>query len=818
MSMIASSSGNIAYTQLFSGKKLKRMINDTDPHSLVNREGIVEYVSEVVSSAKKRRLEEEGNVDENHLELQDGGGKLTHVVDSQAVWEQGAGETKLTDATGAGSLTTTVDASGVATIDSSGEKVIINNNLELQNGNMVFTGDVNAQITLGFGDSELFPQFISTSSDDSSLDGNTIKLWTGDKTENGVFPTNAILGLTVANGQCKQANAPVAGEDLCNKTYVDGGYGERLYNRGKYGATLNESGVTDSIKTTALGGTSVLTECRGLAWNGKYFMATSFQPLPGAVHFFDHQGNPVKDEFGNTSRPLTGAVHGAVWDGSLLWVVSPYNNANILAFNMSGPTVITECTFDIPGNPQVHNIGYAEGLLYVVTNSYMTDRRMICYRWEGGNNMTEIFNIDVNPYPSADPPVIGMTAVQGITYDGEHLWLCGSDIYRCDLDGTNIVTIPISAIEGNPYYGGWVWTGKNIVALNFISNILVALNVEKNTVYADKLEVKGAVQGVAFNTNNNYVSGLKNGQPLPDSVIQTIPPTAVSVKVSQMSSSSLGASIRDIAWNGQHYLVTDTSGSVYLFDSELNPVTDKFGRTSIDLTGSSSTNGAAWDGSIFWCISHDHILTGWDLSTNPVTQVASYSFDALPNVTQAVGYAEGLLYLFHDTTTLKGLKWDGTMNGFSVVINTTLALAFSYVNGIAYDGRHLYCQNYSGELRQFKLDGSVVQTWNGTQFQFFSAPTLAGLTWNGENLVCANIASSGSGLYAIHRSKEIFASTVVQDRLSVNGQTVTSDIVLTSTGIQFPNLPSFPASAFEGTLIFKGGQFQYYDGTTWNAL
>jgi hypothetical protein len=66
-------------------------------------------------------------------------------------------------------------------------------------------GDANpvnskAQITMGYNGTTDYPQFIHTRHNAGSNLYNTIELWTSDGTQAGTFPANAILGLTVTNG------------------------------------------------------------------------------------------------------------------------------------------------------------------------------------------------------------------------------------------------------------------------------------------------------------------------------------------------------------------------------------------------------------------------------------------------------------------------------------------------------------------------------------------------------------------------------------------------------------------------------------------
>ena len=54
-------------------------------------------------------------------------------------------------------------------------------------------------ITIGYGTTGKYPHFIHTRHNSSGIN-NAIEFYTCDGTENGVFPTNAVLGLNIENG------------------------------------------------------------------------------------------------------------------------------------------------------------------------------------------------------------------------------------------------------------------------------------------------------------------------------------------------------------------------------------------------------------------------------------------------------------------------------------------------------------------------------------------------------------------------------------------------------------------------------------------
>jgi hypothetical protein len=72
-------------------------------------------------------------------------------------------------------------------------------NLVTRNGD-ANPNNTKPQITMGYAGTTDYPQFIHTRHNAGSNLYNTIEMWTSDGTQAGTFPANAILGLTVTNG------------------------------------------------------------------------------------------------------------------------------------------------------------------------------------------------------------------------------------------------------------------------------------------------------------------------------------------------------------------------------------------------------------------------------------------------------------------------------------------------------------------------------------------------------------------------------------------------------------------------------------------
>ena len=67
------------------------------------------------------------------------------------------------------------------------------------------------QIVMGYAGTTDYPQFVHTIHNAGTAVNNKIEFWTSDGTQAGTFPANAILGLTVTNGNITSGNANISG-------------------------------------------------------------------------------------------------------------------------------------------------------------------------------------------------------------------------------------------------------------------------------------------------------------------------------------------------------------------------------------------------------------------------------------------------------------------------------------------------------------------------------------------------------------------------------------------------------------------------------
>ena len=88
----------------------------------------------------------------------------------------------------------------------------------------IFTkGDPNpsfsqAQLTFGYNGTTNYPHFVHTTHNAGAAAINAIHFYTSDGTQNGVFPTNGVLGLTVSNGSISVPTSVIFGDSSVQTT------------------------------------------------------------------------------------------------------------------------------------------------------------------------------------------------------------------------------------------------------------------------------------------------------------------------------------------------------------------------------------------------------------------------------------------------------------------------------------------------------------------------------------------------------------------------------------------------------------------------
>jgi hypothetical protein len=113
---------------------------------------------------------------------------------------------------GSNSISTTgnVSASDLSATGNASVLTLTTRNGDSQNSN------ASPQIIMGYAGTGNYPQFIHTTHNANSPVNNNIEFWTSDGTQAGTFPANAVLGLTVSNGNISSGNISTTGNVLGN--------------------------------------------------------------------------------------------------------------------------------------------------------------------------------------------------------------------------------------------------------------------------------------------------------------------------------------------------------------------------------------------------------------------------------------------------------------------------------------------------------------------------------------------------------------------------------------------------------------------------
>jgi len=149
------------------------------------------------------------------------------------------------------------------------------------------------------------------------------------------------------------------------------------------------------------------------------------------AYFYDANFNLIKNEAGNTYFQLNGDnPHGGAFDGSSYFVYC-YGSGNdeIRQYDIATGTHIG--TFDLGYNASGYCIEYANGCFYTIAS----DGYLYCWTFDG-NSFTQKWTRDISG-------TIGVHSMQGLTFDGQYLWMCYHDdtnIYKFDLDGNYLAS------------------------------------------------------------------------------------------------------------------------------------------------------------------------------------------------------------------------------------------------------------------------------------------------------------------------------------------------------------------------------------------
>ena len=419
------------------------------------------------------------------------------------------------------------------------------------------------------------------------------------------------------------------------------GSGTRLTSDGTFGV---------AVQRIPLGG-----NCTGVAWNGSYIYVLEHGAYEDATLM---KLDPVTGVVVESSTIHANNLMGLTWDGDHFWAVSHNKDAlanpagsssNLYEFDASG-NVIRQ--FATPGPLRWEST--EKGLAWDGTDLWLVDV-------DRNTNAYKIFKIDPTDgsYRVDEAiPLDGIAYPEGLTFDGEYLWLSdqyspetpgGGNLYKIHPRTKAIVAkIPVQGLntewpgEGDLAFDGrYIWQTRNT---DGVYKIDVGV-IPTAAVVRSYFGAWGNNTGVAW--KDGYLYGVEHGAYY-DATLMKIDPVSGAV----VESTALHANnLMGLAWDGTNFWAVShnkdpnaspqgNSHNLYEFDSAGN-VIQAFATPGPEQW-ESTEKGLTWDGSSLWLVDVDAATNAYKLfKIDPVT--GSYSVDeAIP--LNGVVYPEGVTW------------------------------------------------------------------------------------------------------------------------------------------------------------------------------
>lgn len=237
----------------------------------------------------------------------------------------------------------------------------------------------NPSMIFGYAGTTQYPQFIHTRHNAGSGLYNTIELYTSDGTQNGAFPTNAILGLSVSNGNVGIGPTlnPAYTLDVSGTSRITGNVtGGNIETGGLISATgnitggnLNAAGLSLSSNVlSALNSTSAITTTANIT--GGNVLTGGVISATGNITGGNVSGTSITGSVVSASGTITGGnldtggtasatgniTGGNVLTGGLISATGNITGGNILGGANVNATSLTGTTVSVSGNITGGNI------------------------------------------------------------------------------------------------------------------------------------------------------------------------------------------------------------------------------------------------------------------------------------------------------------------------------------------------------------------------------------------------------------------------------------------------------------------------------
>jgi len=420
----------------------------------------------------------------------DSTGNLTLPGNSFAVNYANGNPVTLSGSYGDSNVVSLMGAFGSNAISTTGN-VSANNLIATGNANVLTlttrNGDSNnsyasPQIIMGYAGTADYPSFIHTTHNAGTPVDNTIEFWTNDGTQFGTFPANAVLGLTVTNGNIETGGILTDNYYYANGTPVSfGGGGSGTVTNIQGNGVVSGLSLTGNVSTTGnltLGGTLNLSNVSGnITTTGNItsgnIIATANVLGNGYARFagtFDESQAATAGLYlgyaGGTPRMMFGT-------GNTLQTFEIDNDGGNLRFYQPG---VTKATLNSNGNFSA--VGNITGN-YILGNGSQLTGLPATY---GNSNVTTL----LGALGSNNISTTGTVSTGNIT--GGNVLTGGLVSATANVTGGNILT------------GGLISAAGNVTAQNFIGNISITGNVTGTS--ANVTLVAGSYSTVVSNDGN----------------------------------------------------------------------------------------------------------------------------------------------------------------------------------------------------------------------------------------------------------------------------------------------------------------------------
>lgn len=330
------------------------------------------------------------------------------------------------------------------------------------------------QITMGYAGTDNYPSFIHTTHNAGTPVDNTIKFWTSDGTQAGTFPANAVLGLTVTNGNIETGGILTDNYYYANGTPVSFGGGS--YGNANVVANLAALGSNPISTTGNITGGNILASANVLG-NGYARFTGTFDESQAATAglYVGYAGGTPRMMFGTGNTSQTFEIDN---DGGNLRFYQP---------GVTKATLTSGGVFSAAGNVTGSNLTTAGNVVFTA-NTGQINFNTGAYISGNANSISRDGSIVLSPYTGAGstfPGVVIGGAGRLLSPSGSvHMIFNATDVTTQVASKINVGTAATSTttgalqvsggagITGNIFAGGTANTGVSALVAGATNTLL----------------------------------------------------------------------------------------------------------------------------------------------------------------------------------------------------------------------------------------------------------------------------------------------------------------------------------------------------------